>query len=362
MDEVDLMSIGSYTELPGGNIALPQGYSSVLAPIIQNIPPDNILKQHPVKVVNWQLREHTEAEESDDGSDCSVRTVKSVVPGQPPVDTGQIKGLCQFSLPASVVSSRRGSGDFDPTQRRSGQPNVRVETEDGKVFHADQLIATFPLGLLQKNPQYFDPPLPRGKQESMKKLVFGVVDKIYLSYEAPFLNPEISEIITLWNRVDEKTVPMEERWFRKIYSFCKGNSQCCAQCHNVLYFSIRDSSHCLDMWRGGKVHGEIEDERGGGRLHNDPQEVPCRSVHPQTKKLPFVRTSVKFVTYKLMYNVVSTSWSSQPYTGGSYTAIGKGGSQADIEKMAEPLTVRVNKTNKVSLEGNIPTFAFKIST
>ena len=63
-----------------------------------------------------------------------------------------------------------------------------------------------------------------------------------------------------------------------------------------------------------------------------------------------------------MYNVVSTSWSSQPYTGGSYTAIGKGGSQADIEKMAEPLTVRVNKTNKVSLEGNIPTFAFKIYT
>lgn len=249
MDEVDLMSIGSYTELPGGNIALPQGYSSVLAPIIQNIPPDNILKQHPVKVVNWQLREHTEAEESDDGSDCSVRTVKSVVSGQPPLDTGQIKGLCQFSLPASVVSSRRGSGDFDPTQRRSGQPNVRVETEDGKVFHADQLIATFPLGLLQKNPQYFDPPLPRGKQESMKKLVFGVVDKIYLSYEAPFLNPEISEIITLWNRVDEKTVPMEERWFRKIYSFCKGNSQCCAQCHNV---TILVSETVLIAWICGE--------------------------------------------------------------------------------------------------------------
>ena len=34
MAEVDLMSIGSYTELPGGNIALPQGYSSLLAPII----------------------------------------------------------------------------------------------------------------------------------------------------------------------------------------------------------------------------------------------------------------------------------------------------------------------------------------
>ena len=35
MNEVDLMSIGSYTELPGGNIAMPQGYSSILAPIIK---------------------------------------------------------------------------------------------------------------------------------------------------------------------------------------------------------------------------------------------------------------------------------------------------------------------------------------
>ena len=35
MAEIDLLSIGSYTELPGGNIALPQGYSSLLAPIIK---------------------------------------------------------------------------------------------------------------------------------------------------------------------------------------------------------------------------------------------------------------------------------------------------------------------------------------
>ena len=33
----------------------------------------------------------------------------------------------------------------------------------------------------------------------------------------------IIKVITLWNPVDEKVVPMEERWFRKIYSFCKGS-------------------------------------------------------------------------------------------------------------------------------------------
>ena len=43
----------------------------------------------------------------------------------------------------------------------------------------------------------------------------------------------------------------------------------------------------------------------------------------------------------------STSWYSQPYTGGSSTAIGRGGTQADIEKVAEPLYVRTKKNNKV---------------
>ena len=51
------------------------------------------------------------------------------------------------------------------------------------------------------------------------------MNKIFLSYDAPFLNPEISEIITLWGKVDENAVPMEQRWFRKIYSFCKGLSR-----------------------------------------------------------------------------------------------------------------------------------------
>ena len=80
MHEIDLMSIGSYTELPGGNIALPSGYSSLLTPIIQQIPDELILKQKPIKQIQWRHREEKEANEGyeSDGSDCSVRTVKSV--------------------------------------------------------------------------------------------------------------------------------------------------------------------------------------------------------------------------------------------------------------------------------------------
>ena len=78
--------------------------------------------------------------------------------------------------------------------------------------------------MLNKCPDLFQPALPEPKTASMKNLVFGVVNKIFLAYEKPFLHPDISEVIVLWNKVDEAATPMDERWFRKIYSFCKGEN------------------------------------------------------------------------------------------------------------------------------------------
>ena len=77
-------------------------------------------------------------------------------------------------------------------------------------------------GVLEKNSDMFKPPLPKEKTASMSKMLFGTVNKIFIAYEKPFLHPDISEIIVLWNKVDESTVPMAQRWFKKIYSFCKG--------------------------------------------------------------------------------------------------------------------------------------------
>ena len=37
MTDVDLMNIGSYTELPGGNVIIPEGYSALLNHIIKVI-------------------------------------------------------------------------------------------------------------------------------------------------------------------------------------------------------------------------------------------------------------------------------------------------------------------------------------
>ena len=85
MNDVDLLGIGSYTELPGGNITLPRGYASILNPIISTIPETKILKGCPVKHIHWRYRADIENMKNDKGYESdgdeseagSVKTVKS---------------------------------------------------------------------------------------------------------------------------------------------------------------------------------------------------------------------------------------------------------------------------------------------
>jgi hypothetical protein len=61
MTEVDLTSLGSYTELPGGNVRLPRGYTSILGPIVSGIHESCILKGH----IHWRYRAEMEEIRND---------------------------------------------------------------------------------------------------------------------------------------------------------------------------------------------------------------------------------------------------------------------------------------------------------
>lgn len=82
------------------------------------------------------------------------------------------------------------------------------------------------MGVLKESPKLFEPPLPEYKRDSIDHLLFGTVDKIYLEFERPFLNQDISEIMLLWeNDLPEadsvSSEQIKENWFKKIYSFSK---------------------------------------------------------------------------------------------------------------------------------------------
>lgn len=166
MDDTSLSDFGSYQELPGGNIKIPGGFHLVIDLLADILPKDSIRLESEVKVIKWKMKME-EAAKSDDVA---------------PVN------------------------------------EITIECEDGSKWLANHVIVTIPLGVLkEKAGDLFEPKLPEYKMECIENLGFGAVNKIYLEYDRPFLNPDISEVITLWKRTDESD--MSKIWFRKIYSF-----------------------------------------------------------------------------------------------------------------------------------------------
>lgn len=190
---------------------------------------------------------------------------------------------------------------------KSNSP-ITVECDNGKVINCEQVICTLPLGVLKACAKdIFEPQLTTHKLEAIDRLLFGTVDKIILEYERPFLNPGVSEIMLLW---DDRILPAEEAsdlskvWFRKIYSFTK----------------LSDT--LLLGWISGKAAEYME-----GLASEEVARV-CTGILRSFLNDPFVPAPKA---------CVHTSWHSQPYTRGSYTAMAVGASQLDIECLAEPL-------------------------
>lgn len=210
MNEIDLLELGSYTELQGGNIVLPSGYSSILNPMSQAIQPDQIVRSCPVQTIHWKRKKRgatattamgglETVEEVD--SDDSDKTVTDVPPGANDNDDG--------------------SGD---AVEHSGK--VKIVCGNGSIYYANHVICTVPLGVLKETHHtLFEPALPQYKVESIEHLLFGTVDKIFLEYDRPFLNKDISEVMLIWDTTDDVNGDsgrsIEKNWFRKIYSFSK---------------------------------------------------------------------------------------------------------------------------------------------
>lgn len=303
MNDVDLLELGSYTELQGGNIVLPAGYSSILRPMTAQIPKGSILTKCPVKKIHWKRKktftgletvdEHSENEDSDD----SEKTVTEVPTAGGDAERG-----------ASIESNASSNCDYAP------EGAVRVDCENGQVFHAGHVICTIPLGVLKHTHKtLFDPELPHYKQESIENLMFGTVDKILLIYERPFLSADISEVMLLWDDEKQDAITEEERateaylsknWWKKIYSFAK----------------ITDT--LLLGWVSGREAEYME------TLPHETVAEKCTEILRNFLQDPYVPKP------KLC---VCTSWKTQTYTGGAYTSIPVGATQEDIENLAQPL-------------------------
>ncbi|XP_075222911.1 spermine oxidase isoform X2 [Lycorma delicatula] len=331
MSEIDLLELGSYTELQGGNIVLPSGYSSILGPVSRGIPPESILIDHSVKVINWMnnisqtVSPGNDSGISDPGND-SDDSDKTVTEDVPPVRRKKSKDIsdtdsknCDVDYDKSSCSGGDNSSKVYNLSALSSSStsNVEVICENGVKFYADHVICTIPLGVLKEKAScLFSPPLPEYKIESIDKLLFGTVDKIFLAYDRPFLNPDVTEVMLLWNTDSESSVKddLSHTWYKKIYSFSKVTET------------------LLLGWVSGREADYMES------LPQQQVAETCTQILRKFLNDPFVPKP------KLC---VRTKWRSEPNTRGSYTAVAVGASQTDIENIARPLYSSPQQTKPV---------------
>jgi len=63
---------------------------------------------------------------------------------------------------------------------------VIVRTSDNSTYTADRVIVTVPLGVLKKGSISFTPALPKKHEEAIKHIGMGVLNKLYMKFDAPF--------------------------------------------------------------------------------------------------------------------------------------------------------------------------------
>lgn len=73
---------------------------------------------------------------------------------------------------------------------------VQLTTANGEVIDADKVVVTLPLGVLKSNQVSFSPPLPSQKQDAIRRLGAGHVDKLIFKFDMAFWDEEMESLDT----------------------------------------------------------------------------------------------------------------------------------------------------------------------
>ncbi|KAG7306564.1 hypothetical protein JYU34_007933 [Plutella xylostella] len=208
---------------------------------------------------------------------CGFKTLFDIVlnkhnngPGIPGADM-------QFNKPVSQIRWSK-----NPTEP------VQVTTADGHQYRAKTVLVTVSVGVLkERHMKLFEPPLPEHKVEAIETLTIGVMDKIILSFAAPWWSEGESFIGFIWRTEDKVLVPAEDYWTTRIFGASPP----------------RGAGNALTLWTSGEVAKLVE---------TLPEDVVRRKAVDLLRR--FIGDKVTEPT-----GMIRSTWYSNPYTRGSYT-------------------------------------------
>jgi lysine-specific histone demethylase 1 len=192
------------------------------------------------------------------------------------------------------------------------QVSVLQDRSQPAIFQADAVLCTLPLGILKESVENksqfktcFKPPLPIWKQDAIKRMGYGTLNKVVLCFQRVFWDPTVH----LFGHVAKTTESRGELF---------------------LFFYLYKAPVLVALVAGeaGAVMEDVSDEIVIGR---------CLSV----LKNIFGPGVVPHPTDNLV-----TRWKADPLSRGSYSYVAVGSSGADYDMLAAPVAPPVaNLTN-----------------
>ncbi|KAG9319424.1 hypothetical protein KVV02_007989 [Mortierella alpina] len=220
-----------------------------------------------------------------------------------------IKHSASSTVPPTTSRTRN-------SQRNHTEP-VQVKCRDGTSLECSAAVITVPLGVLKSRQIAFSPALPQWKEQAIRQLGFGLLNKLVLVFEKPF-----------WNTADElfgyagsgKKVRSAEDYSRKAYRSCRGKFYMFWNCMEVSGLPV------LVTLMAGQSAYDCEK-----MSKEDLVEEAMRTlalIHPHLQLPPPIETVV-------------TRWSQDEFAQGSYSFVGKDGDGEDYDQLAKPIENRL---------------------
>lgn len=174
---------------------------------------------------------------------------------------------------------------------------VKVSTQNN-TYTADYALVTLPLGVLKRNTVQFSPPLPAAKQQAIKRLGMGLLNKVFFRFDKVFWPKNID-----WH---EYLSPQAGRWVEWV-SFAKTGAPI------LLGFNAADRARELEKWSDQAII-------------DDGMQV-LREMFGNSIPQP-VATQI-------------TRWAQDPYAYGSYSFNAVGSTNQDRKALASTVAGRL---------------------
>ncbi|XP_010438275.1 PREDICTED: probable polyamine oxidase 5 [Camelina sativa] len=231
-------------------------------------------------------------------------------------------------LPQGVIQLNRKVRKIEWQSNEDGL--VKLHFSDGSVVFADHVIVTVSLGVLkagiESDAELFSPPLPDFKSDAIKRLGYGVVNKLFVEMS----QRHFPSLQLVFDREDSEFRFVKIPWWMR---------------RTATISPIHRNSKVLLSWFAGKEALELEKLTDEEIIEGVTTTISCLTGKEVKKDAAKTLTNGSLNDggeVMKITKVLKSKWGSDPLFRGSYSYVAVGSSGDDLDAMAEPLP-KINK-------------------